>query len=90
MKAEARYTPADAIARAGRVRRGLTKRGGVLLGRTMAYYLLEESQGVTMMRILWGRFWRCSGTHDPRQRATTSLKLGESDVRVVRSYFLPF
>ena len=42
-----RDTPADAIARAGRVGRGLTKGGGVLLGRTTAYYLVEESQGVT-------------------------------------------
>ena len=31
-KAEARYTPTDAIARAGRVRRGLTKGGGSLVG----------------------------------------------------------
>ena len=31
---------------------------------------------------LGGRFWRRSGTHDPRQRATTSPKLGESDVNV--------
>ncbi len=35
----------------GRVGRGLTKGGGVLLGRMTAYYLVEESQGVTMMRI---------------------------------------
>ena len=55
-KAEARYTPADAIARAGHVGRGLTKGGGVLLVRTMAYYLVKESQGVTMMSILsWRR-----------------------------------
>ena len=32
---------------------------------------------------LGGRFWQRSGTHDPCQRATTSLKLGESDVNVV-------
>jgi len=32
---------------------------------------------------LGGRFRRRSGTHDPRQCATTSLKLGESDVNVV-------
>ena len=31
---------------------------------------------------LGGRFWRRSGTHDPRQRATTSLKLGENHVNV--------
>ena len=31
---------------------------------------------------LGGRFWQRSGTHDPRQRATTLLKLGESDVNV--------
>jgi hypothetical protein len=31
---------------------------------------------------LGGRFWRRSGRHDPRQRATTSPKLGESDMNV--------
>jgi len=33
--------PADAIVRAGCVGRGLAKGGGVLLGRTTAYYLVE-------------------------------------------------
>ena len=33
---------------------------------------------------LGGRFWRRSGTHDPHQRATTLLKLGESNVNVAQ------
>jgi len=90
--------PADAIVRAGRVGRGLAKGGGVLLGRTMAYYLVEDSQGVNCIvaagakwlgRLIFvgktnlgGRFWRRCGTHDPHQRATTSLKLGESIMNV--------
>jgi hypothetical protein len=31
---------------------------------------------------LGGRFWQHSGTQDPCQHATTSLKLGESDMNV--------
>ena len=31
---------------------------------------------------LGGRFWQRSGRHDPRQCATTSLKLGESNMNV--------
>ena len=42
---------ADAIVGAGRVGRGLTKGGGVLLGRTTAIFLAEEYKGVTMMDI---------------------------------------
>ena len=40
---------ADAIIDAGRVGRGLTKGGGVVLGQTTAYFLVEETQRVTMM-----------------------------------------
>jgi hypothetical protein len=43
--------PANAIIGAGRVGRGLTKGGGVLLGRRTAYFLVEETQCVTMMEI---------------------------------------
>ena len=86
--------PADAIIHAGRVRRGLAKGGGVLLGWTTAYYLVKGTQGVNCIVAalsrsifvgktnLEGRFWRRSGTHDPCQRATTSLKLGENHVNV--------
>ena len=90
--------PADAIVRAGRVGRGLAKGGGVLLGWKTAYYLVKGTQGVNCIVAaggkwlgrsifvgktnLGGRFWRRSGTHDPRQRATTSLKLGENHVNV--------
>ena len=42
---------ADAIVGAGHVRRGLTKRGGVLLGQTTAIFLVKEYKGVTMMEI---------------------------------------
>jgi hypothetical protein len=52
--------PADAIIRAGRVRRGLAKGGGVLLGWTTAYYLVKGTQGVNCIvaagekcRFLW-------------------------------------
>ena len=87
--------PADAIIHAGRVRRGLAKGGGVLLGWTTAYYLVKGTQGVNCIVAagekwlsrsifvgktnLGGRFWRRSGTHDPRQHATTScnIVLGE-------------
>jgi hypothetical protein len=31
---------------------------------------------------LGGKFWQRSGKHDPRQCATTSLKLGESNMNV--------
>jgi len=31
---------------------------------------------------LGGRFWQRSGRHNPRQYATTSPKLGESDMNV--------
>ena len=41
--------PADAIIGAGHVGRGLTNGGGVLLGQTTAYFLVEETQRVTMM-----------------------------------------
>jgi hypothetical protein len=90
--------PADAIVRAGRVGRGLAKGRGVLLGWTTAYYLVKGTQGVNCIVAagekwlgrsifvgktnLGGRFWRRSRTHDPRQRATTSLKLGETHVNV--------
>ena len=48
--------PTDPIVHAGRVGMGLAKGGGVLLGWTTAYYLVEESQGVTAMKILsWRR-----------------------------------
>ena len=36
---------------------------------------------------LGGRFWQRSGRHDPRQYATTSPKLGESDMNV--TYYWP-
>ncbi len=81
--------PADTIVRAGHVGRGLAKGGGVLLGWTTAYYLVKGTQGVNCFVAfvgktnLGGRFWRRSGTHDPRQHATTSLKLGENHVNVV-------
>ena len=42
---------ADAVVGAGRVGRGLMNGGGVLLGWTTAIFLVEESQGVTMMEI---------------------------------------
>jgi hypothetical protein len=90
--------PADAMVRAARVGRGLAKGGGVLLGWTMAYYLVKGTQGVNCIIVaggkwlgrsifvgktnLGGRFWRRSGTHNPRQCATMSLKLGETHVNV--------
>ena len=90
--------PADTIVRAGRVGRGLAKGGGVLLGGTTSYYLVKGTQGVNCIVAtgkkwlgrsifvgktnLGGRFWRCSRTHDARQRATTSLKLGETHMNV--------
>ena len=90
--------PTDAIVGAGRVGRGLAKGGGVLLGWTTAYYLVKGTQGVNCIVVagekwlsrsifvgktnLGGRFWRRSRTHDARQRATTSLKLGETHVNV--------
>ncbi len=92
--------PANAIVRAGRVGRGLTKGGGVLLGRTTAYYLVEGTQGVNCIiaagekwlcrSIFVGKtnlgcgFWPRSGKHDPRQRATTSLKLGVGNKNVAK------
>ncbi len=50
--------PADAIVRAGHVGRGLVKGGGVLLGRTRAYYLVEGTQGVNCI-IAVGEKWLC-------------------------------
>ena len=92
--------PADAIVRAGRVGRGLAKGGGVLLGRTMAYYLVEGTQGVNCIVAAGGKwlcrssfggktnlgchFWPRSCTRHPRQRATTLLKLGVSDINVAK------
>ena len=92
--------PADAIVRAGHVGRGLAKGGGVLLGRTTAYYLVEGTQGVNcivaaggkwLFRLSFGgktdlgcHFWPRSRTRHPRQHATTSLKLGVSDINVVK------
>ncbi len=77
---------------------GSCKGGGVLLGWTTAYYLVKGTQGVNCIVAaggkwlrrsifvgktnLGGRFRRCSGTHDPRQRATKSLRLGENHVNV--------
>jgi len=79
-------------------REGSCEGGGVLLGWTTAYYLVKGTQGVNCIVAaggkwlgrsifvvktnLGGRFWRRSGTHDARQRATTSLKLGETHVNV--------
>ena len=92
--------PTDAIVRAGRVGRGLAKGGGVLLGRTTAYYLVEGTQGVNcivavgekwLCRPSFGgktdlgcHFWPRSRTRHPRQCATTSLKLGVSDINVAK------
>ena len=92
--------PADAIVCAGRVGRGLAKGGGVLLGWTTAYYLVKGTQGVNCIvaagekwlgrSIFVGKtdlgcgFWPRSGTHDPRQRATTSLKLGVGNNNVAK------
>ena len=42
---------ADTILGAGHVGRGLTKGGEVLLGQTTEIFLVEESQGVRMMKI---------------------------------------
>ena len=80
-------------------REGSCEGGGVLLGWTTAYYLVKGTQGVNcivaagekwLSRLIFvgktnlgGRLWRRSGTHNPRQRATTSLKLGENHVNVV-------
>ena len=43
--------PADAILRAGRVERALATGGGVLLGQTTAYYLVEGTQGVNCIVV---------------------------------------
>jgi hypothetical protein len=87
--------PANAIVRAGRVGRGLAKGGVSLAGVDDGLLPCEgdtrcqlHRRGGGKMSIfvgktnLGGRFWRRSGTHDPRQRATTSLKLGETHVNV--------
>jgi len=92
--------PADAIVRTGHVGRGLAKGGGVLLGRTMAYYLVEGTQGVNGIVAAGGKwlcrssfggktnlgchFWPRSCTHHPCQCATTSLKLGVSNINVAK------
>ena len=101
-KAEVQYTTADVIARAGRVGRGLTKGGGILVrvdasllpcgGVTRCH---DDENFIMAAGAKWlgrsifvgktnlgGRFWQRSGMHDPHQRATMSLKLGESDVNV--------
>ena len=93
--------PADAIVRAGHVGRGLAKGGGVLLGQTTAYYLVEGTQGVDCI-VAVGEKWLCgssfggktnlgchfsprSCTRHPHQRATTLLKLGVSDINVTKN-----
>ncbi len=55
--------PANAIIGAGCVGKGLTKGGGFLLGRTTAYFFVEETQHVTMMEIasLWHGKNACEG-----------------------------
>ena len=92
--------PTDPLVHAGRVGMGLAKGGGVLLGWTMAYYLVEGTQGVNCIVAAGGKwlcrssfggktdlgchFWPRSYTRHPRQHATTSLKLGVSDINVVK------
>ncbi len=92
--------PADPIVHAGRVGRGLAKGGGVLLGWTTAYYLVEGTQGVNCIVTAGGKwlcrssfggntdlgchFWPRSCTRHPRQCATMSLKLGVSDINVAK------
>jgi hypothetical protein len=49
--------PADAIVHAGRVRRGLVKGGGVLLGWTTAYYLVKGTQGVNCIVAAEKKKW---------------------------------
>ena len=92
--------PANAIVHAGHVGRGLAKGGGVLLGQTTAYYLVEGTQGVDCI-VAVGEKWLCgssfggktnlgchfsprSCTRHPHQRATTLLKLGVSDINVMK------
>ena len=50
-KAEVRYTPRRRNHRYRACWEGSYKGGGVLLGRTTAYFLVEETQRVTMMEI---------------------------------------
>jgi len=100
-KAEAGNTPANAIAHAGRVGRGLTKGGSLVgaddgllpCGRVTRCHddenFIMAAGAKWLGRLIFvgktnlgGRFWRRCGTHDPHQRATTSLKLGESIMNV--------
>jgi hypothetical protein len=67
----------------------------VLLGRTTVTRCHDDENFIMAAGGKWlcrsifvgktdlgGRFWRRSGRHDPRQRATTSPKLGESNMNV--------
>ena len=85
--------PTDPLVHAGHVGMGLAKGGGVLLGWTMAYYLVEGAQGVNCIVAAGGKwlcrssfggktdlgchFWPRSCTRHPRQRATMLLQSWE-------------